>query len=380
MNIVILTSFAKSLYNFRGPLIKSLVEQGHEVFALAPDYDEQSRLLIWNLGAKPIDCKLTRAKINPIKDFFHTLMLARQIRYLKPDSILCYSIKPVIFGGLAAFLARVPNRLAMIEGLGYLYTYETSELGIIRRSIRKIVDFLYKLALHFQHKVIFLNQDDVNEFVRYGLVDFDKTVMLGGIGVDLDEWNVEAKSSRSGSLTFTFVGRLLKEKGVIEYLDAAKIIKDSYPNVRFILLGDKDENPGSLSTDLVMEYVDSGIVHWPGQVDVKGWLKMTSVFVLPSYREGVPRSTQEAMAMGLPVITTDVPGCRDTVIDGVNGFIVPAKDSAALAEAMQKIINNPKMIKSMGQASRNIAVTKFDIHKINKILISLLHDKNYQNK
>jgi len=375
MRCIILGSHAKSLQNFRGPLIKRLLEQEHEVFALAPDYDSKSRLHIWNLGAKPIDCTLTRTKINPLLDVYHTLKLTWQIRQLRPDSILCYFIKPVIFGGIASFLAKVPNRVVMLEGLGYMYTYNISDLGILERILRKMVDFLYKFSLQFQLHVIFLNQDDLDEFVGYGLVDHAKAVKLGGIGVDLDEWGSVANRPDPKVVTFTFVGRLLREKGVMEFLEAARVIKASYPEVRFILLGDVDENPGSLSAVNIVNDVNAGVIEWPGHVEIKDWLKVTSVFVLPSYREGVPRSTQEAMAMGLPVITTDVPGCRDTVVEGVNGYVIPAKDPHALAGAMQKFIDNPSTIKSMGVESRRLATQHFDECKINDRLIEILIDK-----
>jgi glycosyltransferase involved in cell wall biosynthesis len=377
MRFVILSSNARSIFNFRGHLIKRLVDNGHDVIALAPDYDAQSRLLLWNIGAKPVDCDLTRASINPFLDLIHTLKLAWQIWRIKPDSILCYSIKPVIFGGIAAFLARVPNRVMMIEGLGYIYTYDTSELGIMRRMLRKGVDLLYKLSLSLQQKVIFLNQDDINDFVGEGLVDPHKAVKLGGIGVDLEEWALDKQKKPSEVMTFTFVGRLLKEKGVHEFIKAAELVKTSHPEIRFLMLGDIDQNPGSLSEGDLIYSVQSGLIEWPGHVDIKGWLSGTSVFVLPSYREGVPRSTQEAMAMGLPVITTDVPGCRETVVDGINGFLVAPRDHVALAKAMEKFIEAPSLINKMGKESRRIALESFDVNRINDRLIAIMMDKRH---
>jgi glycosyltransferase involved in cell wall biosynthesis len=377
MRFVILSSNAKSIFNFRGHLIKRLVDNGYDVIALAPDYNAQSRLLLWNIGAKPVDCYLTRASINPFHDLIHTLKLAWQIWRIKPDSILCYSIKPVIFGGLAAFLARVPNRVMMIEGLGYIYTYDTSELGIMRRVLRKGVNLLYKLSLSLQQKVIFLNQDDINDFVGEGLVDPHKTVKLGGIGVDLEEWTIDKGSWPPEVITFTFVGRLLKEKGVYEFIKAAELVKTSHPEVRFLMLGDIDQNPGSLSEGDLIYSVQSGLIEWPGYVDIKGWLSSTSVFVLPSYREGVPRSTQEAMAMGLPVITTDVPGCRETVVDGINGFLVAPRDYVALTKAMEKFIEAPSLINKMGKESRRIALESFDVNRINDRLTGIIMDKRH---
>jgi glycosyltransferase involved in cell wall biosynthesis len=164
--------------------------------------------------------------------------------------------------------------------------------------------------------------------------------------------------------------RLLREKGIVEYARAAMIIKEKHPDTRFILLGGLDTNPGGLSRDEVEQWAEKGTPEWPGQVsDVCRWLAQTSVYVLPSYREGVPRSTQEAMAMARPVITTDAPGCRETVIDGKNGFLVPVRDADALAAAMERFIMQPDLIEMMGQVSRKIAEERFDVRKINQVIL-----------
>ncbi len=192
----------------------------------------------------------------------------------------------------------------------------------------------------------------------------------GGIGVDLDEW-LPAPAVTT-PVTFLLVARLLREKGIAEYADAAKLVKTLHPETRFILLGGLDPNPGGLSQSEVQAWVKEGLLEWPGHVVVKPWLAQTSVFVLPSYREGVPRSTQEAMAMGRAVITTDVPGCRETVISGTNGYLVPVRDAATLAEAMMQFIKNPNLIESMGRESRRMAEERFDVHKINARLLEIL--------
>jgi glycosyltransferase involved in cell wall biosynthesis len=169
---------------------------------------------------------------------------------------------------------------------------------------------------------------------------------------------------------------LLREKGVAEYVEAARIVKRQHPLSRFVLLGGLDDNPGSIANEEVQGWVDEGLLEWPGHVSVKPWLEQASVYVLPSYREGVPVSTQEAMAMGRPVITTDVPGCRETVVDGLNGFLIPARNAQALAEKMLLFVNQPELIASMGKASRQLAEERFDVHKVNKRLVNLLLSKS----
>jgi len=174
-------------------------------------------------------------------------------------------------------------------------------------------------------------------------------------------------------ITFTLAARLLREKGIVEFAQAAQRIKQHYPNTRFLLLGRLDTNPGALREHEVRQWAEAGILEWHGHVpDVRPYFAQTSVYVLPSYREGVPRSTQEAMAMARPVITTDAPGCRETVIDGVNGFLVPPRDVDALVRAMERFILQPELIITMGQASRKLAEERFDVHKINQRILAVM--------
>ena len=197
-----------------------------------------------------------------------------------------------------------------------------------------------------------------------------KTKTVGAIGVDLDEWG--PLPPFLSPLTFLFVGRLLREKGIVEFIDAARMVKASHPDVRFIVLGAPDSNPSSLSSEQMDAWVKEGLVVWPGHADVKPWLAETSVFVLPSYREGVPRSTQEAMAMGRAVITTDVPGCRETVIDGTNGFLVPPRDAVALGQVMLRFVVEPNLAVTMGHESRRLAEKRFNVVSANERMMSAL--------
>lgn len=361
--IGIISNSTFSLVTFRGPLITTMASRGMTVYAFAPDYDEQGRAAVRALGAIPVDFSISRAGTNPLRDLRDVIALAFQLRSLKLDASFCYFIKPVIYGTLAACLAGVPRRVAMIEGAGYVFT-EGENFGLRRRLLRGFVTRLCKLALSQTQRVFMLNPDDRQLFVDGGMVDLQKICLLKGIGVELDKFTVTEPVCEP--VTFILIARLLKEKGVYDYIEAARRVRRSNPQARFVLLGSVDVNPGSITEDEVRAWVDEGIVEWPGHVnDVKPWIAKASVFVLPSYREGLPRSTQEVMAMGKPVITTDVPGCRETVQEGVNGMKVPVRDPAALAKAMLAFVERPELIRSMGQASRRLAEQNFDVHKIN---------------
>lgn len=366
----IVTSQAFSMVNFRGPLIRDLVDAGVKVYALAPDYDDEFRQKVMELGASPVDFRLTRTGMNPVRDGVDTLRLAALLRRLRPDVALGYFIKPVIYGTLAAWLAGVPRRVAMIEGLGYVFTVSGDRQTWKRKLLRTLVGGLYRFALARAQKVIFLNGDDLAEFVEADLVQEAKAVKLGGIGVDLSEWPLALPVTQP--VTFLLAARLLREKGIVEYAEAARLVKVRHPEVRFLLLGGLDPNPGGLGQPEVQAWVREGLLEWPGHVAVKPWLAQASVYVLPSYREGLPRSTQEAMTMGRPVITTDAPGCRETVDEGVNGFLVPVRNVPALASAMLRFVETPSLIETMGRESRRLAEARFDVRNINFRLLEIL--------
>lgn len=368
--IILIGNNANSLINFRGSLIKALIDSGVQVFALSPAYTPEEKLAVEQLGAQALTYPLSRTGVNPLQDLKTLLALRSILLRIKPDVTLAYFAKPVIWGILAAWLAAVPRRVAMIEGLGFAFTDDGRPPSIKRRLLRSIVTTLYRLALARAHRVLLLNRDDLAELTRLGLVRADQAENIGGIGVDLAQW--PQMPLPSGPFTFALAARMLREKGVLDFVAAARLIKQKHPSVRFLLLGGLDENPGALARADVQQWVDEGIVEWPGHVPMLPWLSQCSVYVLPSYREGLPRSTQEAMAIGRPVITTDVPGCRDTVIEGVNGYLVPPRNPAALAAAMQRFVSNPALVATMGAQSRRLAEERFDVHKVNQKIMAVL--------
>lgn len=369
MKISVISSASNSLLTFRGPLLQEMANRGFSVSAFAPDHDDRSREWLAANGIAAVDYKLQRAGMNPLRDVASVVQLRKLLRQHRPDIVLGYYIKPVIYGTLAAWLARVPRRYAMIEGLGFVFTHG-ARVSFRRKILQRAVTSLYRLALRHADRVIFLNPDDRGEFVSNCLAKPGQAALLGGIGLDLDEWRY-AQPPRQ-PVNFVMVGRLLSDKGVREYVAAARILKADYPASRFLLLGGHDVNPAVVPLAEVESWVEEGLIEWPGRVPVRDWMAQAGVFVLPSYREGVPRSTQEAMALGMPVVTTDVPGCRETVVEGLNGYLVPARDPAALAQAMRRFIDHPDMIVRMGAESRKLAEERFDVHKQNRKLLELI--------
>ena len=373
MIFLLVAGLADSLINFRGPLIIALQKQGFQVHVAAPDLTPENpiRVKLEAEGVVVHNIIMQRTGMNPIADLLSLWSLSKLMRQLRPNYVLSYTIKPVIYGSLAAWLAGIRRNFAMIEGLGFVFTYEVAKLSFRRRLLKAGVKILYKLALSKSRRIIFLNPDDLAEFVGYGFLPPAKAYLLGGIGTDLNKWS-PVSCKKNSPITFILIARLLREKGILEFVEAARLLKRLDAKTRFIVLGDVDPNPGSLSPLLVQGWVEEGVLEWPGHVPVASWLEQANVFVLPSYREGVPMSTQEAMAMGLAIITTDVPGCRETVVEGVNGFLVPARDVQALASAMKKFIDQPNLISEMGRESRLIAEQRFDANKVNRRLIGIM--------
>ena len=372
VKIFIIGNIASMMINFRKEFIEMLVSSGHEVYCLVSDYDEKSREKISSFGAIPLDYSLNAKGLNPFKDAIDTFDLIRLFRQHRPDVVFSFFVKPVIFATIAAKIARVPRIVGMIEGLGGAFTVHKSGQTKKAKIIKTIQIFLYKFSLPHLDELIFLNNDDKKDLIDRCNLRAKSINVLGGIGVDLDKFSYS--KATSDPISFIFIGRLLTEKGIFEYLEAAKMVKDKYKDAKFYIFGSFEENnPFGLKQEDMGPYLNDEIVIFQGYVgNIKEWIAKSSVFVLPSYREGVPRSTQEAMAVGRAVITTDVVGCRETVIDGVNGFLVPPYNSDALAQKMIYFVENPDTIIQMGIESRKIAEEKFDINKQNKKLANIV--------
>lgn len=372
MKIVLIGTTASCVVGFRADLIKSLHQQGHTVYAFALNYDAETRAQAKKLGAIPVDYDFSRTGLNPFKDIRDTLALSKKLKELEPDLVFSYFSKPCIFGTLAAAKAGVKKRYAMLEGLGYLFTEKPQGISLKVKLLKKIQIALYRFAFPKLDALILLNPDDHNDLLVNSQVKVKKAHVLGGIGLNLADYPFSLPPV--APVSFIFIARLLVEKGVYEYVSAAKIVKAKYPDVQFYMLGDVDQqNPGSLTEQHLSQLIEDDIINYPGHVeDVPSWIAKSSVFVLPSYREGLPRSTQEAMAIGRAVISSDVPGCRETVVQGVNGYLVERWSDKALAEKMLEMIENPQLIREMGLASYRLAQEKFDAHKVNNRLLEML--------
>lgn len=531
MHILILGGISRSLINFRGPLIQAMVVAGHNITACAGEPEDEVATVLESWGVQFIPVPLARAGMNPLHDLLLCFKLAKLFRKIGPDAILSYTIKPVIWGSLAAHSAGIHNTYALITGLGYAFMDQTADyrlqtadqeaktedslLSYPRRSTAWspspasphppqprtknqeprtplkqrlagwVAKRLYKASLKHSRKVFFQNPDDAQEFITRKLVDPRKTIVVNGSGIDLDQFSKTADLSPSPNFrtlelsnfrtspktSFLLIARLLRDKGICEYAEAAAIIKRDYPNTEFLLIGDYDPNPSGLKPADIEAWVNAGTITYHGQQpDVRPFLQACTVYVLPSYREGTPRTVLEAMATGRPIITTDAPGCRETVrfqtdlsavalakaedqtdqtedhrlktedlenqtsycrpqtadkkakteatgtqktpqatfelqnsrtlrsprlanpsrgelppspqpetcnlkpethtlSIGSNGILIPRRNAEALAEAMRFFIENPEQITTMGRASRQYAKDRYDVHKVNAIML-----------
>ncbi|WP_391487081.1 glycosyltransferase family 4 protein [Leclercia tamurae] len=371
MKILLIGNQSSTIILFRKKLIEQLVSRGVQVHVLVMDNDRGNFQQISTFGAIPEQYKFSRSGMNPVSDLVNTIALSKKIRHISPDVVFCFFPKPVIFGTLAAKFAGVKNVYNLLEGLGFCYTAHLKKDSFKKQVLRATQTFLYKLTLPRAKKVLFLNRDDYQDLVLENNIKISESEVIGGIGVDLKDYSYNKPDTTI--IHFGMVSRLLVEKGVREFVQAAKIVKSQFPDVKFSIAGAIDDNPGGITREQLNVWKQEGHVEFLGQIsDVKSYLSELSVFVLPSYREGIPRSTQEAMSIGRAIITTDVPGCRETIIHGLNGLMVPPWNVEALASAMTSLIADPDQIVSMGMESRRMAEEKFDDNAATEKLINIL--------
>jgi glycosyltransferase involved in cell wall biosynthesis len=373
VKILVIVQNTKDLLNFRAQLLMDFVKAGNQVTACAPENDPDLVEKISKMGITFIQIPLERAGMNLIKDLFAIIYLVKTVSQINPDIVFNISMKPGIYGTLASRWARVPKVYSLMTGLGFAFL-TTNLRGYL---INKLVCFMGRFAFPKNNKIFFQNPDDLSQFVKLKLVRKAQAVLVNGSGVDLKHYS-PAPIVEKGPV-FLLISRLIKDKGVIEYVEAARILKNRHNEVTFCLLGPFDSNPTALSRSQIESWHREGVIDYCGETkDVRPFISASSIYVLPSYREGIPRSVLEAMSMGRPIITTDAPGCRETVIMSKNGFLVPVKNVHALAEAMERFIVNPNLIKEMGQCSRELAVEKFDVNEVNnKIMkeMGLINEK-----
>lgn len=368
MNVVIIGAFSRSLVNFRGNLINTLSKSACNVIAMSgTDADTSSyKIELENLGAKYISYPVSRNGLNPIRDFETLLSLVITFRKVKPKKMLAYTIKPVIWGGIAARFTKLPSFYAMITGLGYAF----QKGGLAKNLLNSLVKFLYRAALKKSKGVIFQNRDNMQVFIDEGIVPQDKCFLVNGSGVDISHYQVSPLPLKPH---FLLIARLLGDKGIREYAKAAQKVKQQYPEAVFELVGPEDPSPDGIKLDEVAEWVSSGAIEYSGATtDVRPFIENCSIYVLPSYHEGMPRTVLEAMAMGRPILTTDVPGCRETVVNGDNGWLVEKANVEQLAERMIWFIENQEQWSVMGNKSHTMANEKFDVHKVNAEILKIM--------
>ncbi len=344
-----------------------MVDRGHEVIACGPGRDLALVERLSELGVSYRSVPLGRTGMNPTQDLKTLTALRRLFLELSPDLFFGYTVKPVIYGSLAARWAGVRHIYSMVTGLGYAFATGTLKQQLVNLAART----LYRTSLASNDKVFFQNPDDRDLFVKLGLVKPGQAVLVNGSGVDLAYF---CPAPFVPPPTFLLIARLIEDKGILVYAEAARRIKQRYPEARFHLLGPFDTNPNSISQAQVEAWQDEGVVTYLGKTrDVRPFMREATVYVLPShYREGTPRTVLEAMAMGRPIITTDAPGCRETVINGENGFLIPTRDVTSLTKAMEKFLEQPDLVAQMGRRSRELAEQKYDVHKVNAVMLQTM--------
>lgn len=354
----------RTAYNFRGDLLRAIAACGYDTVVTGPNDEGVDRIAA--TGARFHQIPLDKSGLNVGADLRYLARLWRLFRHEKPEVILGYTVKPVTYGAIAAKLAGVPRIAVMVTGVGYAFTARSAKA----RLVRALVSALYRIAFACADTVIFQNPDDQREFTERGLLPAAKTRLVNGSGVNLDQFQPAPYPQR---LTFFMLSRILRSKGVEEYLAAARAVTAQHPDVRFMLLGAIENQPDSLTRADLAPFIADGTVEYFGETaDVASYYRDCSVYVLPSYREGTPRTVLEALAMARPIVTTDAPGCRETVIDGRNGFLVPVGDSGALADRLAWFVAHPDQVAVMGQQSRVLCSERFDVRRVNRDMMEHL--------
>ncbi|TAI48569.1 glycosyltransferase family 4 protein [Flagellimonas allohymeniacidonis] len=368
--IMLVCSYDASLIGFRGDFIKELVANDFEVLALAPSMSEKVASKIRAMGASPLSYHLQRTGLNPIKDIKSIFQLRRIIKQHKVDIVFPYTLKPVLYSSFAAKMTKA-RVVSLITGLGFTFSATSKKA----RFLQNIAEVLYKLSIRSNKAVIFQNKDDLALFQKLKILSKkQKTSIVNGSGVNLERYPFRQKKIDSEKIIFLFVARLIREKGIHLYIEAAKQLKPRFPLAEFHIIGAPDKSPSAIKLEDLTQFHESEIVVYHGRSNVvPEFLERSDVFVLPTYyREGVPRSILEALSVGLPVITTDTPGCRETVVNRENGFLIAPQSLDSLIEAMQFLLENTAEINKMGKASNELAKKKFDVQLINADLIKVI--------
>lgn len=360
MKIMVIAPRNKSIYNFRGDLIKDMIACGHEVMAIGPNQEDVDAIMALGVS-KFIEVPFVKDNTSIFGDLKYMKSLRKVLCEEKPDMVFGYTIKPVIYGSIAAKKSNVPHIYALVPGLGRTFAAGGFKVKVIRRIIKT----LYKKAFSACKRVMFQNPDDIRQLTQARYLPAEKTACVNGSGVNMERF---IRTPLPEEPVFLMVSRIIREKGVLEYCLAAREVKKQYPNARFLLLGGFDSSIGALKPEDLQPYVEDGSIEFPGEVkDPVAFYQQASVFVLPSYyREGLPRTLLEAMSCGRAIVTTDWPGCREPVEDGVNGFMVPVKDAQALTDRLLTLASDPQLRERMAEAAYASCKEKYEVGIINQ--------------
>lgn len=351
-------------FSIRGRLLEETEKYGYEISLTGMQKNCEQQIRNYRIAYTEIP--FARAGMNPIQDAKTLRAYYRVMKEGQFDIVHSYTAKPNIYGSIAAKWAGIKKIYPTVNGLGYAFTGNSTK----NKIVRAVICVLYKWAFSGATKVFFQNSDDAAELVQRGVLPQEKCVVIAGSGIDL---NAFPYSEAYQENTFFLATRLLVTKGVRTYFEAAKIVKEKHPEAKFYLAGSLDPNPDGIKKDELDQYVQDGTVEYLGVVkDMPAALKEYAVFVLPSYyREGVPHAILEAMSTGRAIVTTDAPGCKETV-NGKNGFLIEPRNSEQLAEKMIWMVEHPDEVKRMGVESRKYAEEKFDVEKVNQVMLETM--------
>lgn len=372
-----LTHYDFNLLRFRLPIMVELIRKGNKVIAVCPSGQYSNKFLSYDIHHIPWNCIRENKKI--IHEIRIIYQLKRIIQTYQPDLIHTFTIRPNLYGALAHCISKSPAKLInSVTGLGSLYVTK----GIFNSLVPFFSNFAYKLAFRRSSSVIFQNNDDRSFFLSNHIIQEQKAQLIRGSGVNIDTYHpIEDKThqkenifGKKNAVLVLLTARLIREKGILEFCQAAEILKKKYKDkAHFVVIGDIDTgNPSCLSWNDLDKYRGNQIIQFTGHLDdPQPYFAASDIYCLPSYREGLPVTVLEAMASGLPIVTTDAPGCRDTVDEGINGFKVPVRNVEILVDRLERLIVDADLRRRMGEESRKKAVNEFSVEKIVKEHIAL---------
>ena len=376
-NILVICSLDQSLINFRGDMLQTLLDNGYKVFAAAPNFKIDAFTELMNMGITPIEYKLVRTGLNPWQDVKSILAIRKIVLDNSINLIFPYTIKPVLYGSIAGRITSI-STISLITGLGFTFSKSSKKAQYLQR----LTEALYRLALPKNKAVIFQNSDDLELFRKKKLISKkQKAYIVDGSGINLQNYPYRINQNNSERKVFVLVARLIKEKGVELFLEAAKVLKNEFPKAEFHLIGEPEPSASPIKAEQLKNLHNHNIIVYHGfQKNISQHLAASDVFVLPTYyREGIPRSILEALSIGMPIITTNTPGCRETVDNEQNGLLIAPQNLDALISAIRYFLENPETIRPMGIYSRKLAEGRFNVEIINEQILDIIKTTILEN-